>query len=133
MPASIPRNRWWVAASLALLVLAGVGSRAPGMPGLVVLYAGDVLWGALFFALGAWLRPAASPHRLWLGSTAVTELIEFSQLYQAPWAQAVRSTRLGGLLLGHAFLWSDVCSVALGTTFALAAELLGPRARRLRR
>lgn len=118
MPA-VRRNRWLVALCWILLVGAGLGSRARGMPEVVVLYAGDVLWGALFFTLGAWLWPVATPFRLWLGSTAVTELIEFSQLYQTPQARAVRSTRLGGLLFGHAFLWSDVLGVAIGTALAL--------------
>jgi hypothetical protein len=44
----------------------------------------------------------------------VTELIELSQLYRAAWAEELRSTRLGGLLLGHVFSWSDVLCVALG-------------------
>lgn len=130
---AVRRNRWLVALCWALLVVAGLGSRAPGMPGFVVLYAGDVLWGALFFALGAWLWPAATPLRLWLGSTAVSELIEFSQLCQVPWARAVRSTRLGGLLLGHTFLWSDVLGVAIGTSLALLFDALRARARRLAR
>ncbi len=94
------------------------------MPGLVVLYAGDVLWGSMFFVLGAWLRPGAAPLRVWLAMTAVVEAIEFSQLYQAPWARALRDTRLGGLLLGHVFLWSDVGCVVLGTSVAALVDAL---------
>jgi len=95
------------------------------MPGFVVLYAGDVLWGAMFFVLGAALWPRATVLRVWSLTTLLTELIELSQLYQASWAQAVRATRVGGLLLGHVFLWSDVVCVALGTSgAALAATVL---------
>ena len=94
------------------------------MPALIVLYAGDVLWGTLFFVLGAWLRPAATARRLWAEMTAVVELIEVSQLYQAPWARALRATRLGGLLLGHQFSWSDVVCVATGTGVAALADAL---------
>jgi hypothetical protein len=104
------------------LVALGLGSRRPGMPAFCVLYAGDVLWGAMFFTLAAWLRPRATTFQLWLAATAVVEAIELSQLYQAPWAQTVRETRLGGLLLGHSFSWSDAVCVALGTTIAALVE-----------
>ena len=94
------------------------------MPAIIVLYFGDVLWGSLFLVLGAWLRPAATPFGLLLAATAVVELIELSQVYQAPWAQALRATRLGGLLLGHVFSWSDVACVATGTSGAALVDAL---------
>ncbi len=118
------RNRGFLTLWLLALIACGISSRAPGTPGFVVLYVGDVLWGSLFFVLGAWLRPAATPLRVWLVMTALAELIEFSQLYQAPWAQMLRDTRLGGLLLGHAFLWSDVGCVVLGSSVAALADAL---------
>jgi hypothetical protein len=34
--------------------------------------------------------------------------IELSQLYHAPGIEALRHTRLGGLVLGFGFLWSDL-------------------------
>jgi hypothetical protein len=71
--------------------------------------------------------PSAAPLRLWIVATATTELIELSQLYQAPWAQALRATRLGGLLLGHEFLGSDTVCVAHGAT---AAALLDTHLRK---
>ena len=40
--------------------------------------------------------------------------IEISQLYQAPWIDATRATRLGGLVLGHGFLWSDMVCYSVG-------------------
>ena len=41
-------------------------------------------------------------------------LIESSQLYQAPWLNALRDTRLGGLILGYGFLWSDLVCYTVG-------------------
>ena len=123
------RRRSHIAVALMTLVAAGLASRLPLMPALCIAYVGDVLWGSLFFALAAFARPAASTLRLWLGSTIVTELIELSQIYQAPWAQAVRSTHVGGLLLGHAFSWSDTVCVALGTTAAALFEWTNQRQR----
>jgi len=110
------------ALALVALIALGLGSRSPGMPPLVVLYVGDVLWGSLFFVLGALLRPADSSLRIGIGSLLLAELIECSQLYQAPWAEAVRATRIGGLLLGHSFLWSDLLCNALGASLALFTD-----------
>jgi hypothetical protein len=114
-----PRRKRANAVSAVLaLVAAGLTSRLAFMPALCTAYVGDVLWGSLFFALAALAWPAAPTRKLWLGSTIVTELIESSQLYRAPWAEAARSTHLGGLLLGHAFSWSDVVCLIIGTTAA---------------
>jgi hypothetical protein len=114
----VPRCRTRLAAQLIALVALGLASRRPFLPEFCILYVGDVLWGALFLTLAAWLAPWAPTLRLWVCATATVELIELSQLYQAPWVQEVRATTLGGLLLGHSFLWSDVLCVALGTTAA---------------
>lgn len=88
----------------------------------VGLYAGDVLWGALFFVLYACLRPRARSIVIWAWAVATTELIEASQLYQELWILRVRATGVGGLLLGHGFLWSDVVCVALGATAAALVD-----------
>jgi len=119
---STPRRRSFLALWLFALVALGLGSRRPVMPEFCVLYVGDVLWGAFFFVLAALARPSAATLPLWLASTVTTELIELSQLYQEPWAQASRSTRLGGLLLGQSFSWSDTLCVALGTTAAALVD-----------
>ena len=118
------RRRSRIALALLGLVALGGISRLDFMPAFCIAYVGDVLWGSLFFALAAFACPAASTRRLWLAATALTELIELSQLYQAPWAQAVRSTHLGGLLLGHYFSWSDTICVALGTSVAALVEYI---------
>ena len=114
----ISRHRALLAVWLIGLAALGLTSRRPEMPEFSVLYVGDVLWGAFFFTLGRCLHPASRTFVIWLAATTVTEALELSQLYQAPWAQAVRATRLGGLLLGHCFSWSDTLCVALGTTIA---------------
>ena len=121
----------YVAAVLPLVAL-GLASRLAGMPSFSRLYLGDVLWGSLFFVLSAIARPKQSGLRVWSQAVLVTELIEFSQLYQAPWVRRIRETPLGGLLLGHAFLWSDVICVALGATVAAAVDGCA-RARRANR
>ena len=56
----------------------------------------------MFFALACALRPTLTTLRAWLAAVMTTELIEFSELYRSPWLDALRATRGGGLLLGHA-------------------------------
>lgn len=92
------------------------------MPQWITLYAGDVAWGAMFFALFCVAFPTLSTPRAWLASVITTELIEFSELWHAPWLDGLRATRAGGFLLGHVFLWSDVVCVALGASLAAIAE-----------
>lgn len=128
-----PRSRSRAVVTLLAVVAAGLTSRTRFMPALCVAYVGDILWGSLFFALAAFLRPAATTRQLWLAATVATELIELSQLYQAPWAQTMRATRVGGLLLGHVFSWSDTLCVALGASLgALVDDVARRMARRLR-
>lgn len=78
--------------------------------------------GAMFFVLFCTLRPTLNTWRAWLAAVITTELIEFSELWHTPWLDKFRATPLGGLLLGHVFLWSDVACVALGASLAASAE-----------
>lgn len=117
---------WW----LLLVIAFGLGSRRlGGLADWVTLYAGDVAYGALFFVLCCAARPMLSTQRAWLSAVVMTELIELSQLYHAPWLDELRATRTGGLLLGHVFLWSDVVCVALGATLAAGVDLACTRVR----
>lgn len=49
---------------MAQVVLLGALSRRPSAPASVQAYAGDVLWGGLFFLLAAWWWPRAGSVRL---------------------------------------------------------------------
>jgi len=52
---------------------------------------------------------------------------EFSQLYHASWADAIRATTLGRLLFGAGFLWSDILCYAVGILMAFVIIWLGER------
>lgn len=107
----------------AATIVAGLASRRFGgvLPGFVAAYAGDVLWAAMVYLLvaAAWRR--ASVRRVATAAGTVALAVEAGQLYQAPWIDALRHTRMGGLVLGHGFLWSDLACYAVG--IALAAGL----------
>jgi hypothetical protein len=88
------------------------------VPEFVARYTGDVAWGAMFFVLFAAAFPRTRSVWTWLLALGTTELIELSQLYQAPWAVHVRATPVGALLFGRGFLVSDMVCVAAGATTA---------------
>ncbi len=49
---------------------------------------------------------------------------EALQLYHAPWIEAIRQTRVGGLILGFGFLWSDIICYAIGIVIAYVMVVL---------
>lgn len=85
---------------------------------LIAEYGGDVIWAGMFLFL---LRIFFSKMKLWklamicYGLGVADELL---QLYHAPWIEAIRKTRIGGLALGFGFLWSDIICYAVGITVA---------------
>jgi hypothetical protein len=48
--------------------------------------------------------------------------IELSQLYHRPWIDAIRHTRLGGLILGFGFLWTDLIAYSIGVALCFIIE-----------
>jgi hypothetical protein len=115
---------------LALIALAaglGIGSRrfASQLPGVVAAYAGDTLWAlAAFLGIGL-LLPRASTKQIAALAMSVSLAVEVSQLYHAPWVDAIRRTTLGGLVLGYGFVWSDLACYAAGVGLGILIERVG--------
>lgn len=84
-------------------------------------FGGDALWAMLIFWLAALVRPSASGRTLAIAALGISIAVECSQLVHTPWLDAVRATRLGALVLGQGFLWSDLVAYAVGV---LAATLI---------
>ncbi|MBX3179435.1 MAG: DUF2809 domain-containing protein [Candidatus Hydrogenedentes bacterium] len=106
------------------VVALGLASRRYGshLPPFLAEYAGDTLWALLVF-LG--ISAAAPGARLLHRSGAalfVSFAVEFSQLYHAPWIDALRDTTLGGLVLGFGFLWSDLVCYTVGIALGALAD-----------
>lgn len=109
---------------LFTLSIIGLGllSRKPFIPKLIYPYLGDVLYTFMFYFLFAVLLPEERPLKLALYSIVLCFLIEISQLYQADWINDIRNTRLGGLILGFGFRWSDLVCYSLGGLMGAAAD-----------
>ena len=123
MTSPVFRRSRWLSAILALLVIAvGLASRRGLVPFPAVLgnYPGDALWAWVVLLCVAWVRPAITRGRLVGVSLVVAFAIEFLQLYQAPWMQALRANKLAYLVLGNGFdpldLLAYVVGIALGAT-----------------
>jgi hypothetical protein len=108
----------------AATIVLGLATRRfrRSLPAAVGLYAGDVLWATMVYLLAAAIWPRALTRRLAVGAAAFALTIELGQLYHAPWIDAVRGTRLGGLVLGFGFLWSDLACYAVGIALAVAID-----------
>ena len=50
--------------------------------------------------------------------------VELSQIYQAEWINAIRDTRIGGLILGFGFKGSDLLCYTLGCGLGVLGEFL---------
>ncbi len=88
----------------------------------VKLYVGDALWALMvFFGFGLlfkrWLTKSVT-----LAALLFSFTIELSQLYHAPWIDGLRATRLGALVLGFSFVWSDFLCYSLGIALGAFIE-----------
>lgn len=118
-----PRKRWPYFVACVLIIPIGLlcrkfevelgwlGTHAPD-----ALYATLIYWGMRF------LKPGLSPYWAAAGCLLFCFGVEFLQLYKAPWMIRLRSHWLGGLILGHGFLWVDLWRYAAGVLLGLGLE-----------
>ena len=120
------RNRLVYACMLMIVAWLGINSRRYGedLDPFVAAYAGDTLWAlAVFTAIGLVFRSLAT----WQAAAVayvISALVEFSQLYHAPWIDAIRGTTPGALALGSGFLLSDLACYAVGVFIGMMIELV---------
>jgi hypothetical protein len=76
---------------------------------------GSIAYEIFWILLVAFLFPQASPVWTAVGVCLATCVLEFLQLWQPPFLQAMRATLLGRLVLGNTFTWSDFPSYFIGS------------------
>lgn len=125
------RNRLPCVLWMAVLLGAGLLWREPTLhlSEFMSKYGGDALWAAFVFAGFAFLFPRLSTGGVAAAAMVFSVLIELSQLYHAPWIDAVRGTRLGALALGANFNAPDLIAYACGIGLAAMVEHIGRRIR----
>jgi len=126
-----PRSRPWLAVAFVAVIVLGLSSRRfPSMfPALLDKYPGDAFWALMVFVGLAFAAPRATTLRLAVAAFGIACCVELSQLYQAPWINAVRGTVLGHLVLGRSFSWGDIAAYAAGVAIGALLDLVGLSAR----
>lgn len=117
--------------AVATVALGLATRRFPtAFPALAARFGGDALWAMVVYCLLAIVRPRAAPQWLALGALAVSVGVELSQLINWPWLQVLRASRLGALVLGQGFLWTDLASYTVGIALAYTLDRATLRLRR---
>ncbi|WP_455592433.1 ribosomal maturation YjgA family protein [Bacteroides sp.] len=117
-------KRWINLAITFIIILSGLASRkySDTLPEFIAKYAGDTLWAAMVYFGIRFLFPSVSVLKTATISLLFSYCIEISQLYQADWANAIRSTTLGALIFGHGFLWSDMICYTVGVLVSAVVD-----------
>jgi len=120
------RSRLLYAALIAVTVAIGLASRKFSflLPAILAKNAGDILYATMAFWLAGFLAPTLPTRRAAIYATLFCFAIEFSQIYQAPWINAVRHNRLGGLILGFGFHVTDLLCYLIGVLLGVGIERL---------
>ena len=108
------RNRIYQSGYVILTVALGLFSRSGYLPDFLYGYLGDALYALMFFFIIGFVFPKFSTIKVALIALSFCFAIEISQLYHAEWIDTIRQTRIGGLVLGFGFLWSDLLSYTFG-------------------
>jgi hypothetical protein len=120
------RKRWIYLSLVIVVVILGLSTRqfAIYLPRWVNLYLGDCLWALMIFLLVGLIYKSKDTKWVAVVALLICYFTEVSQLYHSPWIDALRNSRLGGLVLGRGFLWSDLVSYSLGIGFGTLFEKL---------
>lgn len=123
---AVLRSRGLYVLMVLAAIFLGIGSReyASVLPHFIAEHFGDALWAAMiYFGLRA-LLVRMSILQTFLLSLGFCYAIECSQLYQAAWINNIRSTLLGGLILGQGFLYIDLVRYSAGAVGAYVLDRL---------
>lgn len=118
------RNRVLYAGLALAVVMCGLLWRSglTPLPQWLSNNGGDTLWALMVFVGFGFLLPRASTGMIALTALAFSWGVEFSQLYHAPWIDAIRATLPGKLVLGNTFNWADLVAYALGIAAGAVVE-----------
>ena len=129
------RSRLWLSLGPLSVIGLGLASRKyPFLfPAILGKYPGDALWALMVFLGWALLKPNASTFRLAAFALATSYAVEFSQLYQAPWINSIRTIPAGHLILGSTFSWFDLIAYTIGVAIGIALDFSFARRRLITR
>ncbi len=117
-------NKRWIYLFLTCLTMfVGYASRRVATVGTFLYdYVGDALWAMMIYWGCRLLLPWSRLSLAFGCALAFCYGIEMSQLYHAPWIDALRQTKIGALVLGFQFLWSDLLAYLVGIASGFAID-----------
>jgi hypothetical protein len=120
----VRRNRLIYAAAIVLVIAAGLLLRSHLLPfpKFFIKYGGDALWALMVFLGFGCVFHRSSTARIAFAAVCFAWTVEFSQLYHAPWIDAIRSTLPGRLVLGSSFNSPDLIAYVIGIAIGVFAE-----------
>jgi hypothetical protein len=118
------RNRVLWIVLMAIVVALGLGTRLPALPfpRRFTGYLGDLLWALAVYVGYCLIFPGLATMKIATLAAVTSLLVEFSQLYHAPWIDSIRSTTFGHLLLGSGFDSIDLICYAAGIGVGVLIE-----------
>lgn len=121
---TIKRNRIVYFILIVIVIISGLASRKfrDLLPSFISEYSGDTLWALMIFFLAGFIFTVYSTSRTAIITMVFCYAVEFSQLYQSDWINIIRQTRIGGLILGFGFLWSDMICYTAGILSGVIIE-----------
>ena len=131
LPSTFCRSRFVLTFLTLVIIAIGLASRRGYVPFPEALgnYPGDALWAWVVLLCVAWVRPSVARTKLAGWSLLIAFAIEFLQLYQAPWMQALRANTLAYLVLGNGFDPPDLAAYVAGIALGLVVDLGWERVR----
>ena len=117
------RNRVTYLNLVILTIALGLFTRSRFIPielkdSFLIIYAGDTLWAAMVYYIFCIVFPRHSPLRIIIYALTFSYTIELLQLWQVGWLNQIRNTRIGTLILGRGFLWTDFLCYSVGVVLA---------------
>lgn len=118
------RSRFYYFFLIGFVITIGLFSRSGITPSAINPYLGDFLYAVMMFLIVGFLSPSSTTLKIALISIGICFLIELLQLSNHSLLVDIRSGKIGALILGRGFLWSDLISYFFGTFFGMTSEIL---------
>ena len=118
------RKRLLYICLIIIVMILGILSRKYGayLPSFIKKYSGDTLWALMVYLGFGFILNKTSIKRIAILSLTFSWAIEISQIYQSGWINQIRNTMLGGLILGHGFLFSDLICYTVGIIIGILID-----------